>query len=70
MASERHLRAADGGLQIADQLARNSPRFAGWLLATAEAFLDGPVQVVVVGDPATRQPRNCDEQRLPRNDRE
>jgi uncharacterized protein YyaL (SSP411 family) len=51
MASERHLRAADGGLQIADQLARNSPRFAGWLLATAEAFLDGPAQVVIVGDP-------------------
>jgi hypothetical protein len=54
MASERHLRAAEGGLRIADHFARNSPRFAGWLLATAEAFLDGPVEVVIVGTPSDR----------------
>jgi uncharacterized protein YyaL (SSP411 family) len=53
MASERHLRAAEAGLQIVDQLARKAPRFAGWLLAATEAFVDGPWQVVIVGDPAS-----------------
>jgi len=51
MASEEYLRAAESGLQIADQLGRKAPRFAGWLLAGAEAFIDGPWQVVIVGDP-------------------
>jgi len=49
MASERHLRAAQSGLRIADQLARKAPRFAGWLLSSAEAWLDGPFEVVIVG---------------------
>jgi len=53
MASERHLLAAESGLLIVDQLARKAPRFAGWLLAAAEAFIDGPWQVVIVGDPAS-----------------
>lgn len=51
MASERHLQAAESGLKIADQLGRKAPRFVGWLLAAAEAFIDGPWQVVIVGDP-------------------
>lgn len=55
MASERHLRAAESGLQIADQLGRKAPRFAGWLLAAAEAFIDGPWQVVIVGDPTSTE---------------
>ena len=50
MGSERHLRAAEGGLAIADRLARTAPRFAGWLLATGESYLDGPYEVIVVGD--------------------
>ena len=50
MGSERHLRAAESGLRIADQLARKAPRFAGWLLAAAEAWLDGPFEVVIVGE--------------------
>lgn len=52
MSSERHLRAAEDGLRISDQLARNAPRFAGWLLAAASAWLDGPYEVVVVGEPS------------------
>ncbi len=51
MGEERYLRVAEGGLQIADQLGRKAPRFAGWLLACAESFIDGPWQVVIVGDP-------------------
>ncbi len=51
MASERHLQAAESGLRISDQLGRKAPRFAGWLLAASEAFVDGPWQAVIVGDP-------------------
>lgn len=55
MASERHLRWAHRGLSIASHSARRSPRFAGWLLAVAEAFVDGPYEVIIVGsDPADR----------------
>lgn len=52
MTSARHLRAAETALEIADTLGRTSPRFAGWLLATAEAYLDGPREIVIVGDEA------------------
>ena len=34
------------------RLAGSHPRFAGWGLAAAEAWLDGPREVAVVGDPA------------------
>ena len=30
--------------------AEQAPRFAGWSLAAAQAMLDGPVEVAVVGD--------------------
>ena len=33
------------------------PRFAGWGLAVAEALLDGPREVAVVGPPTTRHGR-------------
>ena len=40
-------------------LAEQAPRFAGWSLAAAEAMLDGPVEVAVVGPagPGPRRPR-------------
>ena len=34
------------------RLVGSHPRFAGWALAAAEAWLDGPREVAVVGDPA------------------
>jgi uncharacterized protein YyaL (SSP411 family) len=45
--------AADAALAAGGGLAMSSPRFAGWVLATAEAALAGPLQVAVVAaDPA------------------
>jgi hypothetical protein len=34
-------------------LAERAPRFAGWWLAVCEAWLDGPREVAVVGEPGT-----------------
>ncbi|MBY8884021.1 thioredoxin domain-containing protein [Streptomyces sp. PTM05] len=54
--SERHRTAAEGALGIVGALAGRAPRFIGWGLAAAEAALDGPREVAVVGpagDPAT-----------------
>ncbi|MQA02339.1 MAG: DUF255 domain-containing protein [Streptosporangiales bacterium] len=56
--SSRHREAAAGALGLYGQLASRAPRFAGWGLAVAEALLDGPVEIAVVGaadDPATQQ---------------
>src|SRR5690606_10240126 len=56
--SSRHRDAATEALGLYGQLAGRAPRFAGWGLAVAEAMLDGPVEVAVVGDPddpATRR---------------
>jgi uncharacterized protein YyaL (SSP411 family) len=47
--SVRHREAADAAVNAAGELARREPRFAGWMLATAEAALAGPLQVAVVG---------------------
>jgi len=49
VASERHLLAAEAGLVIAEEMGKRSPRFAGWLLASAQAYLGGPLEVVIVG---------------------
>lgn len=49
--------AALAALRLPLQLAVRYPRAAGWALATAEALLDGPREVAVVGprdDPAAR----------------
>jgi uncharacterized protein YyaL (SSP411 family) len=46
----RYREAADTALRASASLARTAPRFAGWGLAAAEALLDGPLQVAVVGD--------------------
>ncbi|GGZ94107.1 thioredoxin domain-containing protein [Streptomyces echinoruber] len=57
--SERHRAAAERALGIVRALAPRVPRYVGWGLAVAEALLDGPREVAVVGpapeDPATRE---------------
>ena len=49
--SARHREVAERALGVADALADSAPRFAGWALAVAEARLDGPREVAVVGPP-------------------
>jgi uncharacterized protein len=49
--SGRHRDAAEEALRHVRTLAERAPRFAGWSLAAAEAVLDGPLEVAVVGDP-------------------
>ncbi|WP_328397083.1 thioredoxin domain-containing protein [Streptomyces sp. NBC_00390] len=54
--SEAHRAAAEGALGVVKALGPRAPRFIGWGLAVAEALLDGPREVAVVGpqgDPAT-----------------
>jgi uncharacterized protein len=56
--SEAHRTAAEGALGVVKGLGPRAPRFVGWGLAVAEALLDGPREVAVVGpqgDPATRE---------------
>ncbi|WP_369376764.1 thioredoxin domain-containing protein [Streptomyces sp. cg36] len=47
--SEAHRTAAEGALGVVKALGPRAPRFIGWGLATAEALLDGPREVAVVG---------------------
>ncbi|WP_130796708.1 thioredoxin domain-containing protein [Streptomyces otsuchiensis] len=54
--SARHREAAERALGIVTALGEKAPRFVGWGLAVAEAALDGPREVAVVGgdeDPRT-----------------
>ncbi|MFH8800213.1 thioredoxin domain-containing protein [Streptomyces sp. NPDC017936] len=57
--SEPHRAAAERALGVVRALGPRVPRFIGWGLATAEALLDGPREVAVVGpstdDPGTRE---------------
>ncbi|GAA1100397.1 MULTISPECIES: thioredoxin domain-containing protein [Kitasatospora] len=56
--SERHRTAAERALGVVGALGTRAPRFIGWGLAVAEALLDGPREVAVVGpagDPATAE---------------
>ncbi|WP_326598751.1 thioredoxin domain-containing protein [Streptomyces sp. NBC_01803] len=56
--SGRHRAAAERALGIVTALGTRAPRFIGWGLAVAEAALDGPREVAVVGprhDPATAE---------------
>jgi hypothetical protein len=48
--SGRHRDAAEAALRHVRTLAERAPRFAGWSLAAAEAALDGPLEVAVVGE--------------------
>ncbi|WP_329335343.1 thioredoxin domain-containing protein [Streptomyces sp. NBC_00663] len=56
--AEPHRAAAERALGVVKALGPRVPRFIGWGLAVAEALLDGPREVAVVGpaldDPATR----------------
>ncbi|MFG2127950.1 thioredoxin domain-containing protein [Streptomyces sp. NPDC048751] len=56
--SEPHRTAAERALGVVKALGPRVPRFIGWGLAVAEALLDGPREVAVVGpgldDPATK----------------
>jgi len=45
-----HREAADAAVAVAAGVALESPRFAGWTLAVAEAAAEGPLQVAVAGD--------------------
>ena len=49
--SSSHRTAAEDALRRAGEMARAQPRFFGWALAAAEALVDGPVQIAVVGEP-------------------
>ncbi|MER7917828.1 MULTISPECIES: thioredoxin domain-containing protein [unclassified Streptomyces] len=55
--SEVHRTAAERALGVVGALGPRVPRFIGWGLAVAEALLDGPREIAVVGpsltDPAT-----------------
>ncbi|MFF8414205.1 thioredoxin domain-containing protein [Streptomyces omiyaensis] len=58
--SEAHRAAAEGALGVVKALGPRAPRFIGWGLAVAEALLDGPREIAVVGaadDPAFRELR-------------
>ena len=50
--SEVHRVAAEESLAALVPLVAQHPRFAGWGAAVAEAWLDGPREVAVVGNPA------------------
>ncbi|CAG7602245.1 thioredoxin domain-containing protein [Actinacidiphila bryophytorum] len=57
-AAEPHRTAAERALGVVGVLAARAPRFIGWGLAVAEAALDGPREVAVVGgtgDPLTAE---------------
>jgi uncharacterized protein len=49
--SDLHRGAAEQALAVYAPLAQRYPRYAGWGLAVAQAALDGPREVAVVGDP-------------------
>jgi uncharacterized protein YyaL (SSP411 family) len=49
--SERHRTAAERALTVITPLAGQAPRFIGWGLAAAQAFLDGPRKVALAGAP-------------------
>ncbi|MFK8908029.1 thioredoxin domain-containing protein [Streptomyces sp. YS-3] len=49
--STPHRAAAEAALGVVKALGPRAPRFIGWGLATAEALLDGPREVAVVGEP-------------------
>ncbi len=51
--SSAYRAVAESAVASVAHVATGQPRFFGWLLASAEALLDGPVQVAVVGEAAS-----------------
>ncbi|MER7566131.1 thioredoxin domain-containing protein [Streptomyces sp. NPDC097941] len=51
--SEPHRAAAEKALGVVKALGPRVPRFVGWGLAVAEAYLDGPKEVAIVGPALT-----------------
>ncbi|MFJ9149842.1 thioredoxin domain-containing protein [Streptomyces sp. NPDC102270] len=51
--SEPHRAAAEKALGVVKALGPRVPRFIGWGLAVAEAYLDGPKEVAIVGPALT-----------------
>ena len=49
--SHAHRVAAEAALGVYARLGAEHPRFAGWGLAVAEALIDGPREVAIVGTP-------------------
>ncbi len=49
--SQRHTDAALAALSVVPALATRFPRAAGWGLAVAAAYLSGPVEIAIVGEP-------------------
>ena len=47
--SAAHREAAERALRTGSQLVTKAPRFAGWWAAVAEALVDGPYEVAIVG---------------------
>jgi uncharacterized protein len=47
--------AAEQTLGVLANLAERAPRFAGWTLAAAEAMLEGPEEIAVVGRPGAER---------------
>ncbi|MEU2161640.1 thioredoxin domain-containing protein [Streptomyces chengbuensis] len=56
--SEAHRTEAERALGVVKALGPRAPRFIGWGLAVAEALLDGPREVAVVGAPGDDGMRN------------
>ena len=57
--------AALSALRSVAQVARKEPRFAGWILAAAEALAAGPVQIAVVGGGGQQRDLHREAVRLP-----
>lgn len=57
--AEPHRTAAERALGVVKALGPRAPRFIGWGLAVAEALLDGPREVAVVGEGVIRPQRPC-----------
>jgi uncharacterized protein len=58
--SARHREAAEGALGVVTALGPRAPRFIGWGLAVAEALVDGPREIAVVGPAADAAQADAD----------
>ncbi|KAJ1684719.1 hypothetical protein LUZ63_019990 [Rhynchospora breviuscula] len=63
--SGEHRAVAERALASVVEIGRRAPRFAGWSLAAADAALDGPVEVAVVGSGEQAQALAREARRIP-----